>query len=66
MPFKIIESQFTLNICHRPNKKALEKIQKATGKIIDLLTNELSEDHDIKRASIRFNKETDVTEWFNQ
>ena len=66
MPFKIVETKFSIRVDHRPNKKALEKIRKATGKILDLLDKELPEDYDIKHASLRFESETDITEFYKE
>ena len=66
MPFKIIESKFSLTVDSRPNKKALNKIMKATGKILDLLAKELPEDNDIKCTRLRFESETDITEFYKE
>ena len=64
MKTKFVESNFSIKVVHRPNEKAIAKIREATGRIVDLLKQELEEDNDIKSSGIRFEFEQDVTEWY--
>ena len=64
MPFKISETNMSLVIDHRPNKSAEEKIRSLTGKILDLIAEELPKDRDIKYVRLRFESEQDITQQY--